>query len=42
MTHEILLHSDFGPSQSDGSEAYAFRVSTIDPYQKGLKRVSPD
>ena len=32
MTHEIQLHDDFGPRLSDGSEAYAFRVSKIDPY----------
>ena len=32
MTHEIHLRDEFGPSVSDGSEAYRFRVSKIDPY----------
>jgi hypothetical protein len=32
MTHEIHLRDEFGPRLSDGSEAYRFRVSKIDPY----------
>ena len=32
MTHEIHLREEFGPRLSDGSEAYRFRVSKIDPY----------
>ena len=32
MTHEIQLVDDFGSRLSDGSDAYAFRVSSIDPY----------
>ena len=32
MTHEIHLRDDFGPRLSDGSQAYGFRVSSIDPY----------
>jgi len=32
MTHEIHLHDAFGPRLCDGSEAYAYRVSNIDPY----------
>ena len=32
MTQEIHLRDDFGPRLSDGSEAYRFRVSKIDPY----------
>ena len=32
MTHEIHLRDDFGPRLSDGSEAYRYRVSKIDPY----------
>lgn len=32
MTHTIRLHEEFGPRLSDGADAYAFRVSSIDPY----------
>ncbi len=32
MTHELHLRDDFGPRLSDGSEAYRYRVSKIDPY----------
>jgi hypothetical protein len=32
MTHEIQLRDEFGPRLSDGSLAYGFRVSKIDPY----------
>ncbi len=32
MTHEIHLRDEFGLRLSDGSEAYRFRVSKIDPY----------
>lgn len=32
MTHEIQLRDEFGPRLSDGSLAYGFRVSRIDPY----------
>ena len=32
MTHEIHLREDFGLRLSDGSQAYSFRVSKIDPY----------
>ena len=30
--HEIKLVGTFGPRLRDGSEAYSFRVSAIDPY----------
>jgi hypothetical protein len=33
MTHEIHLRDEFGPRLSDGSEAYRFNVSKIDPYR---------
>jgi hypothetical protein len=32
VTHEISLSDAFGPRLSDGAEAYAFRVSKINPY----------
>jgi STAS-like domain of unknown function (DUF4325) len=32
MTHEIHLREEFGSRLSDGSEAYRFRVSKVDPY----------
>ena len=32
MTHELHLRDEFGPRLSDGSEAYRYRVSKIDPY----------
>lgn len=32
MTHEIHLRDEFGPRLSDGSLAYGFRLSSIDPY----------
>lgn len=32
MIHEIQLREQFGPRLSDGSSAYGFRVSNIDPY----------
>jgi len=32
VKHEIHLREQFGPRLSDGSSAYGFRVSNIDPY----------
>ncbi len=32
MNHEINLREEFGSHLSDGTEAYAFRVASIDPY----------
>jgi len=32
VIHEIQLREEFGPRLSDGSLAYGFRVSNIDPY----------
>lgn len=32
MTHEIHLREEFGSHLSDGNEAYAFRIASIDPY----------
>lgn len=32
MTHEIHLREDFGSHLSDGTEAYAYRIASIDPY----------
>lgn len=32
MTHEIHLREEFGSHLSDGTEAYAFRIASIDPY----------
>lgn len=30
--HEVRLRDEFGPRLSNGAEAYAFRISNIDPY----------
>ncbi|MES2982893.1 MAG: STAS-like domain-containing protein [Verrucomicrobiota bacterium] len=32
MTHEIHLREGFGLRLSDGSQAYSFRITNIDPY----------
>jgi hypothetical protein len=32
MTHAIHLRDEFGPRLCDGSAAYGYRVSKIDPY----------
>lgn len=32
MKHEIDIFEEFGPRLSDGSQAYQFRLSTLDSY----------
>lgn len=32
MIHEVNIHAEFGNCPCDGSHAYAFRVTNIDPY----------
>jgi hypothetical protein len=32
MNHEVHLREEYGARLSDGTEAYRFRVSKIDPY----------
>lgn len=42
MTHEIHLRDELGPRLSDGSQAYRYRVSKIDPYVALCEQVVMD
>jgi hypothetical protein len=42
VTHEIHLRDELGPRLSDGSQAYRYRVSKIDPYVALCEQVVMD
>lgn len=42
MTHEIRLCDELGPRLGDGSQAYRYRVSKIDPYVTLCEQVVMD
>jgi len=39
MTHAIHLRDEFGPRLCDGSDAYRYRVSKIDPYPRESRKI---